>query len=109
MKTYELFKGLAEPVRLRIAILLLDQELCVCDLMAVLKLPQSTIARHMSRMKASGLVIDRRNGKWVHYQFDNTPLVEELRNLLRRNFVNIKPHRQDLAKLKKYSVTRKCA
>ena len=107
--TIELFKGLSEPIRLRIAILLLDQELCVCDLMAVLKLPQSTVSRHMSRMKASGLVTDRRNGKWVHYQFVSTPLVEELRIFLRRNYAGIVPHSNDLKILKKYLATRKCA
>ncbi len=107
--TSELFKGLSEPIRLRIAILLLDQELCVCDLMAVLKLPQSTISRHMSRMKASGLVTDRRNGKWVHYQFADTPLVEGMRSFLRRNYSGIKPHRDDLKILKQYMASRECA
>jgi ArsR family transcriptional regulator, arsenate/arsenite/antimonite-responsive transcriptional repressor len=106
--TIELFKGLSEPIRLRIAILLLDQELCVCDLMAVLKLPQSTVSRHMSRMKGSGLVTDRRNGKWVHYQFDNTPLVNELRNFLRRNYAGSNPYSNDLKILKKYLTTRNC-
>jgi len=107
--TSDLFKGLAEPIRLRIAILLLDQELCVCDLMAVLKLPQSTVSRHMARMKAAGLVIDRRNSKWVHYRFDSTPLVDELRDFLRRNYAGINPYRHDLKMLKKYMATSKCA
>ncbi len=107
--TIELFRGLSEPIRLRIAILLLDQELCVCDLMAVLKLPQSTISRHMSRMKSMGLVIDRRNGKWVHYRLEKTPLVKELRIFLRRNFAGIEPHRQDMGILKKYLITKNCA
>lgn len=107
--TIELFRGLAEPVRLRIAILLLDQELCVCDLMAVLNMPQSTVSRHMSRMKASGLVTDRRDGKWVHYQFVDTPLVAELRAFLRQNYAGIVPHSNDLRVLKKYLESQRCA
>lgn len=107
--TVELFRGLAEPVRLRIAILLLDQELCVCDLMAVLHMPQSTVSRHMSRMKASGLVTDRRDGKWVHYQFVDTPLMADLRTFLRRNFAGTVPHRNDLRVLRRYLASQRCA
>jgi ArsR family transcriptional regulator, arsenate/arsenite/antimonite-responsive transcriptional repressor len=106
--TIELFKGLAEPVRLRIAILLLDRKLCVCDLMAVLKLPQSTVSRHMARMKSSRLVVDRREGKWVYYQFDDKPLVKELRSFLRNNYVGQSPFREDLMALQEYLSTRKC-
>ena len=77
--------------------------------MAVLKLPQSTMSRHMSRMKSSGLVIDRRCGKWVHYQFNNTPLMRQLQSFLRRNYAGIAPHSSDLKILKKQPATRKCA
>jgi ArsR family transcriptional regulator, arsenate/arsenite/antimonite-responsive transcriptional repressor len=108
MMTHELFKGLADPIRLRIAVLLLDQELCVCDLMEVLKVPQSTVSRHMSRMKSAGLVTDRRSGKWVHYQLANTPQVNELRDFLARHLAGTNPFRQDLARLKKYVINRKC-
>jgi ArsR family transcriptional regulator len=104
----EIFKGLAEPVRLRIAILLLDRELCVCDLMAVLQLPQSTVSRHMARMKAAGLVTDRRDGKWVHYQLASEPQIEDLRAFLRRNYAGIAPYKQDIQALNKYNPGRTC-
>ena len=107
--THELFKGLADPIRLRIAVLLLGQELCVCDLMEVLKVPQSTVSRHMSRMKTSGLVTDRRSGKWVYYRLADTPLVGELRLSLQRHLTSESPYRQELVTLKKYLATRKCA
>ena len=107
MIVHELFKGLADPIRLRIAVLLLDQELCVCDLMAVLKAPQSTVSRHMGRMKAAGLVIDRRDGKWVHYTLTDSPLVNELRGVLRRHVAGVSPFRRDLARLSRLA-SRKC-
>lgn len=42
-------------------------ELCVCDLMAVLALPQSTVSRHLAYLRDSGLVNDRRKGVWMYY------------------------------------------
>ena len=66
----EIFKALSEPIRLRIMALLATGELCVCDLTRVLQMPQSTISRHMSRLKVNGLVKDRRAGKWIHYSLD---------------------------------------
>jgi ArsR family transcriptional regulator len=108
MNTHELFKGLSDPMRVRIAVLLLGRELCVCDLMEALQAPQSTVSRHMARMKSAGLVRDRRAGKWVHYELANTPLVNDLRESLQRHLAGESPFRQDLARLKKHLVTRKC-
>ena len=51
-----LFKSLSEEIRLRVIALLSGGELCVCDLMAVLDLPQSTISRHLSYLKNAGWV-----------------------------------------------------
>lgn len=61
-------KGLSEPTRLRILGLLTRGERCVCDLMAALELPQSTVSRHMSFLKNGGWVTSRRKGKWVYYE-----------------------------------------
>lgn len=109
MNVVKYFKGLSEPIRLRIAVLLLEQELCVCDLMEVLQVPQSTISRHMALLKAAGLVLDRRNSKWVHYRYAGNRAVEELRDYLRRNCLEDEPHRADLAKLKGYLGTKNCS
>lgn len=104
-----LFKGLADPTRLRIAMLLLDTELCVCDLMAVLQMPQSTVSRHMGRLKSSGLVIDRRSGKWVHYRLAKTLAVAELHKYLERNFVQMEPYQSDRVVLRRLVKSGRCA
>jgi ArsR family transcriptional regulator len=65
--TARLFKALSDETRLRILCLLLEGELCVCDIMAVLQLPQSTISRHLAYLKNSGWVDDRRCGVWMYY------------------------------------------
>ncbi|MBL1259012.1 MAG: helix-turn-helix transcriptional regulator [Thiotrichaceae bacterium] len=78
-----LFKTLSEPVRLRITYLLLEKgELCVCDLVETLELPQSVVSRHLAYLRNNGLVTTRREGIWVYYQIVDGccgPLFEHIR------------------------------
>ncbi len=69
--TARMFKALSDETRLRILCLLLEGELCVCDLMAVLQLPQSTVSRHLAYLKNSGWVDDRRCGVWMYYSISD--------------------------------------
>lgn len=67
-KTAYLFKSLSEETRLRILLLLQEQgELCICDLMVALNLPQSTVSRHVAYLKNAGWLQDRRGGVWMYY------------------------------------------
>ncbi len=64
-----LFKALSEPARLRIIHCLHQRgELCVCDLVAALALPQSAVSRHLAYLRNQGLVTARRSGTWMYYQ-----------------------------------------
>jgi ArsR family transcriptional regulator, arsenate/arsenite/antimonite-responsive transcriptional repressor len=67
-KTAKVFKTLSDETRLRILALLGQGELCVCDLMAILELPQSTVSRHLATLRHAGLVEDRRQGVWMYYR-----------------------------------------
>jgi len=62
-----LFKALSDDTRLRILNLLFEGELCVCELMDALQMSQSRVSHQLSILKASGLVLDRREGKWMIY------------------------------------------
>lgn len=65
----QLFKILSDETRHAIVMLLRERgELCVCDICAVTGESQPKISRHMALLRETGLVIDRRNGKWVHYR-----------------------------------------
>jgi ArsR family transcriptional regulator len=66
--TAKLFKALSDETRLRILSLLTAGELCVCDLMEVFQLPQSTVSRHLAYLRNTGLVDDRRQGVWMYYR-----------------------------------------
>ena len=73
--TAQIFKALGDETRLRIMSLLVDgRELCVCDIMAALELPQSTVSRHLSYLRNSGLVDDRRHGVWMYYTINRERL-----------------------------------
>lgn len=98
----DVFKGLSDPIRLRIAALLTQGELCVCDLMAILALPQSTISRHMARLKSAGIVKDRRAGKWVYYSLENGGFPENIRRFLTGELAKEDPHRSDLRNREKH-------
>lgn len=80
-QTAALFQSLADVTRLRIlALLLAEQELCVCDLMAVLQLPQSTVSRHLAHLKNAGWLRDRREAVWSYYAVERSlsPLQQAL-------------------------------
>ena len=63
--------ALAEPTRLAALAILWDgSEHCVCELMAKLEATQSRMSRHMSALKAAGLVTSRRDAQWMRYRRD---------------------------------------
>ena len=63
-----LFKGFADPTRIRILNLLAAGELCVCDVVDILHLPQPTISRHLAYLRRMGLVTATREWKFAHYR-----------------------------------------
>lgn len=64
-----LLKALAEPTRLRLAVLLaVNGETCVCRLAVALGAPEFRVSRHLGIMRARGLVKVRRQGTWMHYR-----------------------------------------
>lgn len=63
----QLFKALADETRLRILNLLIQKELCVCQVVQALDIGQSKASRHLAVLKNAGLVQDRRDGSWTHY------------------------------------------
>ncbi len=63
-----LFKGFADPTRLRLLNVLAAGELCVCDLVDLLALPQPTVSRHLAYLRRAGLVTMTREWKFAHYR-----------------------------------------
>lgn len=65
---HAMFRGFADPVRIRVLNLLVAGELCVCDLTEILRLPQSSVSRHLAYLRRVRLVETTREGKFAHYR-----------------------------------------
>jgi ArsR family transcriptional regulator, arsenate/arsenite/antimonite-responsive transcriptional repressor len=66
--TLSIARALADSGRLRVlSVLLARNELCVCQITALLELATATVSRHMSVLHAAGLVRSRKQGRWVYY------------------------------------------
>ncbi len=79
------FKSLSDPTRLRIISLVAEQEFCVTDLVAALKMEQSTISHQLRDMREAGWVRYRREGRHVFYSLDD----EHVRDLYRQALAHI--------------------
>ncbi len=64
----EVFKALGHPARVRMLRALVGGEKCVCDLVEAAGLGWSTVSRHLSIMKAAGVLSDEKRGKQVIYR-----------------------------------------
>ncbi|QDV67993.1 HTH-type transcriptional regulator KmtR [Rosistilla carotiformis] len=61
------FRAFADSTRLRILHLLVDDEICVGNLVEILQLPQPTVSRHLAYLRKANLVDVRKDGLWSHY------------------------------------------
>jgi len=105
MTNYEqVFKALSDKCRLRLMRLLAvtDQQICVCELMDSVELPQYHVSRHLTILKNAGLVTSERRGTWIYYSplRDGLGFNQNLFDLLKRQTVG-KIYLQDEKKLKK--------
>ena len=106
----QFFRAVSEETRLRIVMLLLHGELCVCDLMAILDAPQSKLSRHLAYLKHSGIVNGRRAGVWMHYSL-KAPLNDLYRvqlHLFKGEFSSLSPFKQDKRKMLKFKAKGEC-
>jgi ubiquinone/menaquinone biosynthesis C-methylase UbiE/DNA-binding transcriptional ArsR family regulator len=69
--TINFLRLLADPTRLRLLLLLEQEELSVAELQDVLGMGQSRISSHLAQLKRAGVVEDRRAGKNVYYGLTN--------------------------------------
>ena len=77
-----LFSLLSDKTRLRILLLLLDKELCVCEIFAALDMSQPRVSRQLAILKQAKLIKDRRDGKWIYYRIDKTNNSARLMSIL---------------------------
>ena len=60
--------ALSDSTRVRVLLVLREQELCACQLTELFGLAQSTMSKHFYLLKQAGLVDSRKDGRWVYYK-----------------------------------------
>lgn len=88
-KTIEKFKALSDETRLRIMNLFIKSErnLCVCELMNALQIPQYAVSKSLNILRSAGLFTTEKEGTWVYYKLNkndqqNKSLFNFLKNYL---------------------------
>lgn len=66
-KQAEFLKAISDPARIKIIYALQGGELCVCEIMELLKMPQTMVSHHCKVLRVAGIISDRKSGPWVYY------------------------------------------
>ncbi len=100
--TPDLFRAFADVTRLRLLNLLVEGELCVCDLCDVLDEIQPKVSRHLAYLRRAGLVRVRTRGKWKYYAVVKQPkgLERKLLNCVKSCLREIDVLQDDLGRLR---------
>ena len=103
-KARQILKSLADDTRLRIINLLKKGEINVSDMCTILDTTQSNLSKHLSRLRLTNIVDDRREGNIVYYSLkkptDKTH--KELINVIISGLKELEIFKKDLEKLKKH-------
>ncbi len=71
-KATTIYKALSDPNRLRILMMLREKRLCVCEMVDILSLANSTVSKHLSILRNADLILDEKSGRWVNYRLATT-------------------------------------
>jgi len=66
-ETLDVFKAFSDKTRVRILFLLMEKELCVCELTFILKMEQSRVSHQLRILRESDLIQDTREKRWIIY------------------------------------------
>jgi len=80
-------KALADTTRWRIVCLLRGEALCVCELAAILEMPQSSVSSHLQVLHRAGLFESEKCGKWTYYRVRSS--YGEVLAMLERSFPEV--------------------
>lgn len=99
--TLKLMKSLSDEIRLRIINILFYSDLYVCEMVDILKLPQSTVSRHLTIMKNANIIEDTKDGSWVKYSIvKNDSYRSIVKNIIEKELIDDKKCIKDIESLK---------
>lgn len=88
-KIASMFKAFCDENRLQILQLLREGERCACSILDEMQITQPTLSHHMKILCDSGVVVGRKEGKWMHYSISEDGL-ENVMNYLNEFMKNTK-------------------
>ena len=103
----QVFKALCDTIRLRMVSLLMQRELCVCEIIDCLDLSQSNASRHLTILKNAGVLSWRKQAQWIYYKIDES-FPAELQGYLSRVFTEHCVYAEDQDRLKNCRVAEIC-
>jgi len=98
------FKALSDPNRMRIMKMVLERELCLCEVREILDLSNSTVSKHLTILRDAGLVLDSKEGKWVNFRINDQssdPIIRSALKLVKESFSDDDHVKEDLKKARK--------
>lgn len=96
----QFFKALAHPIRIRILEILVNGEVRVQDLQKTLALDQPIVSQQLARLRASGIVVSRKEGTTTVYGVADPEMADLLRvakRILNRRLVSVRSLLRELA------------
>jgi ArsR family transcriptional regulator, arsenate/arsenite/antimonite-responsive transcriptional repressor len=110
MDLSETFKVLGDETRLRILNLISRREICVCLIEEVLGIMQPNASKHISRLKASGIIEYRKVSQWCFFRISDDFIKEygTLYDFLKNKWNNGSQYIQDTARLHYLITTNDC-
>lgn len=94
-----IFKALADDTRVRVLKLLGNGELCVCEIAAALGMEQPRLSFHLRILKEAGIIVDRRQERWVLYRLNDNDMFLRFLFLAIQEKISPQQARLDLERL----------
>jgi ArsR family transcriptional regulator len=94
-----IFKALADDTRVRVLKLLSRGELCVCEIAAALEMEQPRLSFHLRILKEAGIVVDRRQERWILYRLNDADMFLRFLFLAIQEKISPQQARLDLERL----------
>jgi ArsR family transcriptional regulator len=95
----EVFKALAHPMRLYMLEKLKTKPWCVCELAAEVGVDKSVASKHLSQLKAAGLIADEKRGTLVEYRLI-APCAQDLADCVEKSIMESRRKRLGLASIR---------
>ena len=106
-----IFKALSEESRLRILSVIMEREMCVCEIEACLKMTQSNASRHLAVLKNCGILDNYKVGQWAYYKISDTFVKNnrELYQYLKLKLPETKTYQLDIREYEKCNMQDICS